>query len=89
MVKAIIVAETITSGVIRRVNINQFDLRAELLFEGVECYEVVALDDEVFAYRAILISLKFTNLIFNILITNHPPVWYFLVYFQWYGVSSW
>ena len=57
MVKTIVVAETITSGVIWRVNVNQFDLSVELLFEGVECNEIVAFDDEVFANDAVLIAL--------------------------------
>ena len=73
VVKTIVIAKTITSGVIRRVNIDQFDPPVELLFEGVEGDEVVAFDDEIFADDAVLISLKFTNLIFRILITIYPP----------------
>ena len=57
MVKTIVVAETITSGVIGWVDINEFDLSAELLFEGVKADEVIAFDDEVLAYRAVFVSL--------------------------------
>ena len=51
MIKGVIVGKAVcgATGVKWRVNVNEFDLSAELLFEGVECDEVVALDNEVFA----------------------------------------
>ena len=75
MIKRVVISKSATFSfrIIRWINVNQFDLSAELLFEGVEGDEVVAFDDKVFAYRAVLISLKFTNLIFIILITIYPP----------------
>lgn len=64
MVKVIVIAETITSGIIGWVDIDKFDLSAKLLFDGVECDEVVTLDNKVFTNDTVLISLKFANLIF-------------------------
>ena len=75
MVKGVIVGKTVCGAtrVKWRVNVNQFDLSAELLFEGVECDEVVTLDDEVFAYHAVRISFEGGNPLFNILIMIYPP----------------
>ena len=37
MIKAIVIAETITPRIIWRINVNQFDLSAKLGFQGVQC----------------------------------------------------
>ena len=73
MVKTIVVAEAIGSRVIRWINVNQFDLSTELLFEGVERDEVVAFDDDVLANDTVFVSFKVANLIFGTLIMNYPP----------------
>ena len=51
MVKSVVISKSAAFSfrIIRWININQFDLSAELLFEGVKHYEVVAFDDDVFA----------------------------------------
>ena len=41
------------SGVVRRVNVNQFNLSAKLVFEGVQSKQVVPLDEQVFPNYAI------------------------------------
>ena len=66
MVKIIVIAETITSSVIRWINVNQFDLSTELLFEGMERDEIVALDNEVFANRAVLVPLDVRYVLFTV-----------------------
>ena len=86
MVKTIIITETITSGIIRWINVNQFDLSAKLLFEGMECDEVVAFDDEIFANDAVFVPLNFPNFIFKTLIVPPP----FVQYCFWQcSVSNW
>ena len=66
MIEGIVVGENIcfSTCIIRRIDINQFDLSAKLLFEGVECDEVVAFDDKVFAYCAIVVALDLCNVLF-------------------------
>ena len=66
MIKVIIIAETVTSGVIWRVDVNEFDLSAELLFEGVEGDEVIAFDDKVFANCAVVIALDVRYVLFTV-----------------------
>ena len=77
MVKTIVVTETIGSGVVGWVDVNEFDLPVELLFEGMEGDEVVAFDDEVLANDTVFVSFKVANLIFIMLIMNYPPPIYF------------
>ena len=66
MRKTIVILERIIFCIIRRVNVNEFDLSTELLFKGVECDEVVALDDEVFADCAVLIPLDVRYVLFTV-----------------------
>jgi hypothetical protein len=57
MVKVIVVTEAVGSRVIGWVDVDEFDLSAKLLLEGVECDEVVALDNEIFTNNSVCISL--------------------------------
>ena len=57
MVKTVVITETISSCVIRRVNVNQFDLATELLFKRVKRDEVVTLNNEIFADNSVLVPL--------------------------------
>ncbi len=63
MIESVVIGKNICfpTSVIRRVNVNQFDLAAELFFEGVECNEVIALDDEILANDTLLVPLKLSN----------------------------
>ncbi len=78
MFKTIIVAKTIAINIIWWVNINQFDLPAELLFEGVEGNEVVTFDDEVFAYNPVFVPFECAN--FVLFIVNTPPFTIYLLF---------
>ena len=60
-----IVTETIGSRVIGWIGVNEFDLSAELLLEGVECDEVVAFDDEVFTDNPVLVPLDIHYVLFT------------------------
>lgn len=66
MIESIVISEDVrlSTCIIRRVNINQFDLSTKLLFEGMECDEVVALDDEILAEDAFFVALEFANFAF-------------------------
>ncbi len=64
MVKVIVVTEAVGPRVIGWVNVDEFDLSAKLLFEGVERDEVVALDNEVFTDNPVRISLQFSDFAF-------------------------
>ena len=65
MFETIIVVKTIPINIIRRVDVNQFDLSSELLFEGMESDEVVAFDDKVFANRAVFVPLDIRYVLFT------------------------
>ena len=89
MSEGVIVSKNVGSTcVIRRISINKFDLSAELLFEGVECYQVVAFDDEIFAYYPVRLSFEGGNLLFNILIMIYPPLDFVQPPLQPYAVSN-
>ena len=76
MIKRVIISKSATFSfrIIRRINVNEFDLSAELLFQGMECDEVIAFDDKVLAYRAVFIALGCPSR---------------LVHLRQCGVSSW
>ncbi len=58
MIEAIVIAKTIIPCVIRWVNVNQFDLSAKLMFEGVKGDEIIPFDNQVFAYGAVFIAVQ-------------------------------
>ena len=67
MIERIIIGENIrfSTCIIWRVNINQFDLSSELLFESMECNEVIAFDDKVFADRAVVVAFNVRYVLFT------------------------
>jgi len=58
MIKIIVIFERIFTSVIWRINVNEFDLAAELLLEAMQDDEVVAFDNEIFAQGPISISAE-------------------------------
>jgi len=63
MVEGIVVSKTIggTSCIIGRVNVNEFDLSAELLLKRVKRDEIIAFDNKVLAKNTVRIPLEFAN----------------------------
>ena len=64
MVESVVIGENIcfSTSIIWWVNVNQFDLSAELLFEGVKGDEIIPFDNQIFAYRAVLIAIQICQL---------------------------
>ena len=81
MIKRVVISKssTFTFSVIRRIYVNEFDLSAELLFEGVEGDEVVAFDDEVFAYRVVVVALDLGYVLFTFNSVAFPVGKYFRI----------
>ena len=64
MIETVVITKRIVSGIIGWVYVNEFDLSAKLLFEGVECDEVVAFDDKVFSDDAVFVAFECANFTF-------------------------
>ena len=49
MIKSIVIPKTVrfSTCIIWRINVNQLDLPPELLFQTVECNEVIPLDEKI------------------------------------------
>ena len=73
MIEIIIVTKGVIARIIRRVDIDEFYLTAELFFKRVQGQQVIALDNQVFFDRAFFIPFDFRYLLFAINSVSFEP----------------